>query len=69
MGGRLAFRSPVVFTYSPPHYYGHHFALEAMPSVPLIYPGYVAYPTPLTGSLRLMVEHRRLMPDHQEDLL
>jgi hypothetical protein len=49
VGGRRAFRSPVVFTYSPPHYYGHHFALEAMPSVPLIYPGYVAYPTPIYG--------------------
>jgi len=47
VGGRRAFRSPVVFTYSPPHYYGHHFALEAMPSVPLIYPGYVAYPAPI----------------------
>jgi len=45
--GRRALRSPVVFSYPPPHYYGHHYALEALPSVPLRYPGYVvAYPIP-----------------------
>lgn len=48
--GRRAMRPPVVFSYSPPHYYGHHYALEALPSVPITYPGYIiAYPNPLPG--------------------